>query len=331
MFDTVKEGAARMKYWRGPKRSATEKTYERTGGAKPGPKPTVPLFAQFLMLLIWLRLDLPQVVLADMFDTSTTTVGSICTTWLAYLYQTIVPALLFWPSSTLIRSRLPREFRKHFPNCETIFDATEVFTQKPGNTDTQYATYSSYKSHNTFKALISITPYGAFNYISDFFSGNVSDRFLTLNCGFMSCIKAGMQGLTDRGFTVEDEFLKKDAVLFKPPFTRKWNTRKGKGKRLNVAEIRLTRLIARLRIHVERAIQRIKCWRILQHIMPHNLKDSADMILKVIAALCNLMGALYSDKPQEKKVNRRKHVKRLQKPTVKAPVSKKGLLLLAKR
>ncbi len=314
VFDSIKDGASRMKFWRGPS-STKEKEYERTGGSKPGRKSTIPLFAQFLMCLIWLRLDMPQQLLADLFDTSTGTVGAVCTTWLAYMYQTLVPAFLFWPSASQIKSRLPREFKKHFPNCCTIFDATEFFIQKPANTDAQYATYSSYKSHNTYKALISITPYGAFNYISNMYSGNISDQFLTSICGFMSYIKEGMTGMTDRGFNVEDLFLKKDAVLVKPPFTRKTDKRKGKGKRLNVEEIRRTRLIARLRIHVERAIQRLKCWRILQHTMPYHLKDSADMILKVIAALCNLMGPLFSDKPEKGKLNvhRRKKVKRLQR------------------
>ena len=49
--------------------------------------------------------------------------------------------------------------------------------------------------------------------------------------------------------------MKWGASLVAPPFTRQWNTGKGKNKRLNVKEIQKTRLIARLRIHVERAIQ----------------------------------------------------------------------------
>ncbi len=128
-----------MKFWRGPD-SAKEKEYERSGGSKPGRKCGVSLFTQFLMLLVWLRLDLPQPLLADMFDTNITTVSAVCTTWLAYLYQTLVPALVFWPSMSQIKSRLPKDFRKHFPETQVIFDATEFFIQKPGNTDAQYAT-----------------------------------------------------------------------------------------------------------------------------------------------------------------------------------------------
>ena len=49
--------------------------------------------------------------------------------------------------------------------------------------------------------------------------------------------------------------MKWGASLVAPPFTRQWNTGKDKNKRLNVKEIQKTRLIARLRIHVERAIE----------------------------------------------------------------------------
>jgi hypothetical protein len=74
----------------------------------------------------------------------------------------------------------------------------------------------------------------------------------------------------------------------------------GKGKRLHVIEIKRTRKIARLRIHVERAIQRVKCWRILKHQIPASLQDSASMIVKVIAALCNLKGPLFYSKNEQK-------------------------------
>ena len=49
--------------------------------------------------------------------------------------------------------------------------------------------------------------------------------------------------------------MKWGASLVAPPFIRQWNTGKGKNKRLSLKEIQKTRLIARLRIHVERAIE----------------------------------------------------------------------------
>ena len=42
--------------------------------------------------------------------------------------------------------------------------------------------------------------------------------------------------MADRGFRIEDLLLKCGASLVVPPFTRQWNTRKGKNKRLNVGD-----------------------------------------------------------------------------------------------
>ena len=57
-------------------------------------------------------------------------------------------------------------------------------------------------------------------------------------------IKEDDQIMPDRGFRIEDLLLKWGASLVAPPFTRHWNSGKGKNKRLNVKEIQKTRLIA---------------------------------------------------------------------------------------
>lgn len=95
-----------------------------------------------------------------------------------------------------------------------------------------------------------MSPFGAFAFVSDLWSGNVSDKHLTEQSGLIEKLDDGDAVMADRGFHVEDSLLKKNATLIAPPFTRKWHN--GKGKRLNVKEIRQTRQIARLRIHVER-------------------------------------------------------------------------------
>lgn len=45
-------------------------------------------------------------------------------------------------------------FQDLYPSTRCIIDATEIFIQKPQNPSAQQLTFSSYKSHNTFKALV---------------------------------------------------------------------------------------------------------------------------------------------------------------------------------
>lgn len=53
-------------------------------------------------------------------------------------------------------------------------NATELFIEMPSNPSAQQLTFSSYKNHNTPKALVEITPLGAVCFISDLYEGNIS-------------------------------------------------------------------------------------------------------------------------------------------------------------
>jgi hypothetical protein len=200
------------------------------------------------------------------------------------MYRVFAPQIK-WPSMQKIRKYMPKSFKASFPNTRVIIDCTEVFVQKPRSPTAQSQTYSNYKNHNTFKALVGITPSGAFSFVSEFWGGNVSDRFITANSGFLDKIRPGDEVMADRGFVIRDYLLERQAKLVIPPFTKKcaW----GKGKRLTPTQIKQTRQIARLRIHVERAIQRLKTFRILSGVMLLTLKPITDKILVVSAFLCN--------------------------------------------
>lgn len=76
------------------------------------------------------------------------------------------------------------------------------------------------------------------------------------------------------------------------------------GKRLNSqmtkAEVEKTEKVANLRIHVERAINRIKCFRIFKTTLPITMIHHCDDIVRVCAALCNLKPLLYKEATKSK-------------------------------
>ena len=65
-------------------------------------------------------------------------------------------------------------------------------------------------------------------------------------------------------------------------------------------EVQKTKEIANLRIHVERAINRIKNYRILKGTLPITMMQHVDEIVLVCAALCNIKNVLIQTK---KKLN----------------------------
>lgn len=102
----------------------------------------------------------------------------------------------------------------------------------------------------------------------------------------MDKVEPGDAIMVDRGFNVADLLLEKKAKLHMPPFTRK---KDGSEQRiLNQNEIEKTREIASLRIHVERAIERMKNYKLLSRTIDTRLWPLLDQITVIVAVMCNM-------------------------------------------
>ena len=145
-------------------------------------------------------------------------------------------------------------------------------------------TYSQYKSHNTFKFWPGIAPSGQITFLSKLYTGSISDRDIATKSGFINLISKNDNVMADRGFNIRYLLLKKNAYLNIPAFSG--------GKQLSAKAVTKSRKIASVRIHVERAMERIKNFKILQGTIPLKLKNSMDQILLVCCILSNLQSPL---------------------------------------
>ncbi|XP_062620990.1 uncharacterized protein LOC134282606 [Saccostrea cucullata] len=271
-----------LKYWTG-EHSENEKSYQNRGN-KPGPSRKLSRYQELILTLVRFRLALPVVVMSDLFGVSCSRISSIFSTWIFYMYF-MFKDFIFWPSRELVKKFMPKSFYK-FPRTRAIIDCSEIFIQRPRDPSVNARTYSTYKSHNTFKFLVSITPTGAFNFVSQIWGGNTSDRYITMNSGFLDYVSPGDEIMADRGFTIRDLLTERHAYLNIPPFTRKCTW--GKGKYLTSTQIKKTRQIANLRIHVERAIQRLKSFKLISQILPWSMKSLVNPMIILGAFFCNL-------------------------------------------
>ena len=126
-------------------------------------------------------------------------------------------------------------------------------------------------------------------FVSRSYGGRASDKFIVNDCGFLDYIRPGDEIMADRGFTIEEELFQKRAKLNIPAFT------KGQ-KQLMDNDVTDTRRIANVRIHVERAIRRLKVFKILGGTVPVASLRNFDKILVVCSALVNLRPDLIRDK-----------------------------------
>ena len=112
---------------------------------------------------------------------------------------------------------MPDCFKFDYPFTRVILDCTEIFIEKPSCFRAQSATYSSYKSHNTAKGLVGISPQGAVTFVSDLFGGRASDRQIVVSSGILDLLEPGDSVMADRGFEIQDLLVSKKASFKYPP------------------------------------------------------------------------------------------------------------------
>jgi hypothetical protein len=143
--------------------------------------------------------------------------------------------------------------------------------------------YSSYKSRHTVKA---VAPNGTITYSSKLYPGSTSDIAIVHHSKVLQKFNAGDLILADKGFTVHDA-LPAGVHLNLPPFL-------SSKSKFSPQEAKLCYKIARARIHVERANERIKNFDILNHI-PAAYRPLSTEILQVCCSLVNLQASLLKE------------------------------------
>ena len=94
-------------------------------------------------------------------------------------------------------------------------------------------------------------------FISDCYGGRASDQFICQDSSFYKHLKPGDEIMADRGFQIQEDLLYHYCSLSIPPGARVKS-------QMTAAECKKTKKVANLRIHVERAIKRIKEFKILK-------------------------------------------------------------------
>lgn len=121
--------------------------------------------------------------------------------------------------------------------------------------------FSRYKYRNTWKVLIGISPNGVVTFVSSPFPGSTSDKVIILKSGLLEQLASGDFVLVNKSkIFYHLESLNIPPFLDTPQFTP--------------GQVLLTEVIAMLRIHIERAIQKIKCFSILNFIPLAMLKNA---------------------------------------------------------
>ncbi|XP_076835700.1 uncharacterized protein LOC143481554 [Brachyhypopomus gauderio] len=243
------------------------------------------LFDQFFLFLCRARQGFFAVDLAVRFNVSQATVSRVCVTWCNYLYF-MLGTLPIWPSRESVDELMPTSVKQTLPKARVILDCTEICIQTASSKVLNTVTYSHYKGTTTLKSLIGITPFGSISLVSKLYTGSISDEEITKESGILSLLEPGDEVIADKGFLIKDLLSNISVKLVSPTFL-------GPCGQFSKEEIAYTQEIARLRIHVERAVRRIKEYRIFDGVLPLSLCGSVNQLWTVCALLTNFQGPLF--------------------------------------
>ncbi|XP_023319304.1 uncharacterized protein LOC106659976 [Trichogramma pretiosum] len=198
-----------------------------------------------------------KVTIGIIFGIHRTTVPDIFFSLVQYLNKAckdFVP----WPTQQEVRGTTPSCFKPEYSNCRVIIDATEFRMEEPPRTDDQIQSWSHYKKGYRLKVVVGCTPGGLISFISGGYGGRASDVQITASSELLKLLEHGDIVLADKGFpTIQTKLMEsgKSVLVVMPPFVQNHH--------LSAEDREKQRHVARVRIHIERIMQRLRVYKIL--------------------------------------------------------------------
>ncbi|CAN7983522.1 unnamed protein product, partial [Ixodes hexagonus] len=192
-----------------------------------------------------------------------------------------------WPTREENKNNLPSCF-KDYAEVRVVLDCTEVEIEKSHCLACRLFTYSYYKGRHTAEFLIGVSPAGLITFVSRGFGGRASDKACVERSLVLSRLeKLRDDVMVDKGFHVDTECNKLGLGVVQPPFLRQQ-------PQFSAADAKRTVIVAQARVHVERAIQRLKVFKVFKGPIPWEMLQAVDNSMIVVAGIVNLSAPILS-------------------------------------
>ena len=282
------ENEQNIRYWRSTNKKVQAHHYDGDNQKnKPGQKRTLKPEDEFFLVMCRLRQGFNEAHLAFLFGISQPTISGIFASWINFMNLRF-GTINIWPNREEVDKSMPEDFKSKYPKTLVILDCTEIKCQTPRSLLLNSRLFSSYKNHTTLKGLTGISPSGAITFISELYAGSISDREIVERSGILDLLfNEGDDVMADKGFTIKD-LLPLGVSLNIPPFL-------GQSQQMPAEDVVKTQVIASLRIHVERAINKIKNFHIWDRITQLTSIPLFNQMWTVCSFLCNVQDSILSE------------------------------------
>ena len=192
-----------------------------------------------------------------------------------------------WPTRDIVIETMPECFKDTYPNARVMIDCTELFCQKPSSLTIQSSLFSHYRHDITYKGLVGVSPSGTITFISELYDGSTPGVEIVKKCGILNkeLWKKDDDLMAGRGFTIKKQFERLGVPLNMSSYLARKD-------QLFEKEVTESYIIAAVRTHVERAIQRIKYFRQIRTEILLTMREYVNQIWTVSSLICNFMPPL---------------------------------------
>lgn len=249
---------------------------------------TVSVEEKVLIVFMKMKTNLSFSCMSTLFNLHYQTISLIFYHTVPLLKMMCIP-LIPWPSYEEVIRNMPHYFRPNFTDVVAVLDCTEMPIQKPSCLHCRINAYSHYKGHETAKYLIAVTPGGTISYVSRGYGGKTSDKKIVAEEKVLEKLRIGEAVMTDKGFNIDAECKAHGVKLVRPPF-------------LTAPQYQLSRMdarenvsIAAARVHVERAIQRIKIFEIFNNKIDMRFLSVLDDLVYIACGIVNISKPILSN------------------------------------
>lgn len=240
-----------------------------------------------LLVFIVLKHALSFSCLATLFQCSVISVHRYFVRTLPLVSAVLEPAIQ-WPSKEEVLNNMPVHF-KRYTRVRGVADCSEIPVERSGCVTCRLLTYSQYKSTYTIKFLVCVSPGGTITFTSKAFGGCASDKAITAQSRLLEKFDSFTDDImVDRGFFIDDMCTSRAIGIVRPPFA-------GRASQFHSSEAMKTVEIARARVHVERAIQRIKAFKFFRSTIMWEMLQHVDHLFAVACGITNLCAPILAD------------------------------------
>lgn len=156
---------------------------------------------------------------------------------------------------------MPQDFKTKYLSTRVILDCTELHCEMPSSLLLNSELLSYYKNHTTVKALLGISPKGFFTFIGQVYTGSISDKEMVGRSGILNLpFSEGDSVMADKALPLRISSLLESLCIFRLFL--------GMSDQTSAEDVVATQEIASFRIHNERAINKVKNFKIFDAVIP---------------------------------------------------------------